>query len=118
MEQEQVKKTITNAAITEISKEENLAKNDFNSDKIKDLSYDELMDCIQNNKPVSNVIQVEDYVIEDPNLQSKSQLKTRLKPWEQNIDIAKRENTININNKVISQLEKQQLELDLKIGQL
>ncbi|KAG0673328.1 hypothetical protein C6P41_001037 [Kluyveromyces marxianus] len=46
-----------------------------------ELSYDELMDIIVNNKPVPNVIDVPDIVL-DQSLVSEAHLQPRLKPWE------------------------------------
>ncbi|CDO93704.1 unnamed protein product [Kluyveromyces dobzhanskii CBS 2104] len=46
-----------------------------------ELSYDELMDIIVNNKPVPNVVDVPDIIL-DQSLATEHNLKPRLKPWE------------------------------------
>lgn len=48
----------------------------------EELSYDELMDIIVNNKTVPNVIDVPDIVL-DQSLVSEATLQPRMKPWQQ-----------------------------------
>ncbi|SJM85164.1 uncharacterized protein ZBIST_2080 [Zygosaccharomyces bailii] len=45
------------------------------------LSYEELVDHIVSNKPIPNMIQVPDITLNESE-RTKSEMKTRLKPWE------------------------------------
>ncbi|QEU60716.1 hypothetical protein KDRO_D04100 [Kluyveromyces lactis] len=57
-----------------------------NKEEATELSYDELMDIIVNNKPVPNVVDVPDIIL-DQSLATGHHLKPRLKPWEQAKDV-------------------------------
>ncbi|AET41550.1 uncharacterized protein Ecym_8268 [Eremothecium cymbalariae DBVPG len=45
------------------------------------LSYDDLVDIIMNDKPVPNAVEVEEVIL-DESCRTKSQLQPRPKPWE------------------------------------
>lgn len=50
-------------------------------DMNRQLSYEELVDHIVNNKPVPNVVSVPNITL-DPSMRTESLLKPRVKPWE------------------------------------
>lgn len=61
----------------------------------EELSYDDLVEHIVLNKPIPNVVQVPDTVL-DSKLGSQPRLTQRIKPWEQ-VEVAGEETPTNDN---------------------
>ncbi|KAK5773959.1 hypothetical protein RI543_004714 [Arxiozyma heterogenica] len=69
------------ATITNTTGVTNKKKNENENTELKQLSYEEVIECIQQNKEVPNLINVPDIVLSSDMI-SKSSLPVRHKPWE------------------------------------
>lgn len=69
------------ATITNTTSVTNKKKNENENTELRQLSYEEVIECIQQNKEVPNMINVPDIVLSSDMI-SKSSLPIRHKPWE------------------------------------